>query len=345
MESNKQRVEWIDTAKGICILLVVIAHIGQYLEVNIPLQFTFGIFRMPLYFILSGLFFKTYNGLRGFLYRKINKLIVPYTFWFLFLSVFLPILIKRFLNINTWYYTDFNLSAVLYIYSEKILCNPPIWFLSCLFLVNLLFYILYIISGHFANSKMILGLTTFMLGICGLCCSYYDLNLPYYIDTAFTALPFFYFGYFLRNETNFLYIKHKKQEYILGGGFCSLFILAALTRSGSNGMMLNQFGDRLVDFIQVYPYGIIGSLMILSISRILGVIPLISYIGRYSIIILCTHVYLMQLSYAIAFHASDDLSHITAMTILLTIVSCIIAIPLCKRYLGLFTAQKDIIRV
>lgn len=52
-----QRIDFIDLAKGVCIFLVVIGHCG--VPIDIP---GFEIVRMPLYFILSGLFFKEYGG-------------------------------------------------------------------------------------------------------------------------------------------------------------------------------------------------------------------------------------------------------------------------------------------
>lgn len=61
--SEKPRIEFIDLAKGICIILVVIFHF----DVDIPLLRPM---RMPLYFILSGLFFKDYGGFINFLTKK-----------------------------------------------------------------------------------------------------------------------------------------------------------------------------------------------------------------------------------------------------------------------------------
>lgn len=52
--TNKQRIEFIDLAKGICIIMVVVGHCGA--PFYIP---GWEIVRMPLYFILSGLFLKT----------------------------------------------------------------------------------------------------------------------------------------------------------------------------------------------------------------------------------------------------------------------------------------------
>lgn len=59
METEKKRIQFIDLAKGVCITLVVLHHC----HIETPyLVFV----RMPLYFILSGLFFKAYGGFVDF---------------------------------------------------------------------------------------------------------------------------------------------------------------------------------------------------------------------------------------------------------------------------------------
>ena len=63
---EKNRIYWIDTAKGICILLVVINHAImithiEYIFGNINIENSLSSFRMPLYFTLSGIFFKRYR--------------------------------------------------------------------------------------------------------------------------------------------------------------------------------------------------------------------------------------------------------------------------------------------
>ena len=52
--SSSNRIEFIDLAKGICILLVVLLHFNDR-WFNLP---NLTALRMPLYFTLSGLFFK-----------------------------------------------------------------------------------------------------------------------------------------------------------------------------------------------------------------------------------------------------------------------------------------------
>ena len=58
--NSAKRIVYIDLAKGICILLVVLDHIsneGYFSSGDYPLNEIFEQTRMPLYFILSGLFF------------------------------------------------------------------------------------------------------------------------------------------------------------------------------------------------------------------------------------------------------------------------------------------------
>ena len=86
MKENGSRIEWIDLAKGICILLVVFYHVAICLHIDYPLSTQIASFRMPLYFILSGLFFKQYEGFVGFLKRKTNKLLIPFLFFLLRLT-------------------------------------------------------------------------------------------------------------------------------------------------------------------------------------------------------------------------------------------------------------------
>ena len=80
-----KRIEFADLAKGICIMLVVLLHVfGDMSGVIIKIM---NLFRMPLYFVLSGLFFKTYDGFITFLKKKTNKLLIPFFFILVFVVI------------------------------------------------------------------------------------------------------------------------------------------------------------------------------------------------------------------------------------------------------------------
>lgn len=69
MESK--RIEYIDLMKGICIVLIILMHC-DIKSSNERLNDMLADFRVPLYFFLSGLFFKEYDGFIDFCIRK-NK--------------------------------------------------------------------------------------------------------------------------------------------------------------------------------------------------------------------------------------------------------------------------------
>lgn len=344
--TSKPRITWIDTAKGICILLVVLQHTSNFTHMAYPLRNDFLTFRMPLYFILSGLFFKPYDGFIGFAKRKVNKLLIPYIFFFSVGGVFLPVVLFHLFGIRIWSYKDYGFEAFSHIFSEDYICNPSIWFLVCLFEVNLFFYAIIIIAMRCKEKNMyniVVILLSILLGFGGLAMSYLHINLPYFVDSALSTLPFFCFGWYLRNNTSFLYREKNLKRVILA--IILIFIWMIFLHFNNHGhlsIMSNYYGKKW-GFIELYPYGMIGTICVLSMSKIMGNIPLISYIGRYSIIVLCTHAYVIQFAgyLSTSFMRESNLY----IVFILTVIIQMLVIPIFIKYLGYFTAQKDIIKI
>lgn len=123
MEGNQsRRIDFVDLTKGVCIILVVMAHVGGAFE-QLDTNSMLSCFRMPLYFFISGVFFKSYEGLLGFILRKINKLIIPFLFFYLsaFLMKYIVWKIARgYFNclcrgMNSWlYFMDTTLSSSIH---------------------------------------------------------------------------------------------------------------------------------------------------------------------------------------------------------------------------------------
>jgi fucose 4-O-acetylase-like acetyltransferase len=90
--SGKQRLDWVDSAKGIGIVLVVYGHVARGLEhggifahsrLYRLVDASIYSFHMPLFFFLSGLFFLSSfrkQGI-GLLRSKVGSIVYPYLFW------------------------------------------------------------------------------------------------------------------------------------------------------------------------------------------------------------------------------------------------------------------------
>jgi fucose 4-O-acetylase-like acetyltransferase len=134
---EKQRIEFIDLAKGLCILLVVLGHIVPVF--NDSLTFVF-CFRMPLYFCLSGLFYKGYGGFGNFMIKKFNKIFIPFVAWYL-ISYAIYYLGRALSNTS-----GVSIYNILDIFHQNDIFNIPIWFLLCLFWCNIIFAFIQFLS-------------------------------------------------------------------------------------------------------------------------------------------------------------------------------------------------------
>lgn len=139
---QRSRYKWIDYVRGIAILLVVYRHVLIGIErtgLNIPsylitANMIFYSFRMPLFFILSGLFINSSLSKRTFgklVYDKFETILYPYFIW-CFLQVTLQIVFSSFTNASR--------SLVDYTY---ILYHPrqldQFWYLPALFNVTTIY--------------------------------------------------------------------------------------------------------------------------------------------------------------------------------------------------------------
>jgi len=69
------RIGWIDFLRGICLIAIVVGHMG------VPeLKRYVYVFHLPVFFILAGFFFGSSEtlGAKPFLKKKLSQLIVPY---------------------------------------------------------------------------------------------------------------------------------------------------------------------------------------------------------------------------------------------------------------------------
>lgn len=333
-----ERIKFIDLARGMCIMLVVLCHINRRYDMYPELFKILSTFSMPLFFFLSGLFFKEYENFLGFLKRKTNKLLIPFLFFYLITSFLMPNLLYQF-GYTIKYTQSLGISGLWAFLDKERFFNGSIWFLWCLFLLNIIFYLIYMVAQRTTKPLPVLLLVGALLGGLGMACSINGVNLRGFLDTALTASPFFCIGYVFRNHTRILY-DNSFDKYLS----VIIIICAVITvvGGGRSSYVANNFG---MHPLLVYLRGLSGTLFIVFLAKYLKNLPFISYWGRYSIMVLLTHGLLLQVYIPIMkkLHLGDGLS--VVLLLIVTMFSYNLIIPLMKKYLPYVTAQKDVIPV
>lgn len=336
--------DFIDLAKGLCILLVVSYHVdqGNWLYSNEVANSFFFSFRIPLYFILSGLFLSFRSGAYPFFIKKVNKLVIPFVFFYLLSCLFgylHEFVYAQFMNGGS-YKEIYNLSIVNFIVNEnldKMFPNNPIWFLVSLFTT----YMFYMALHYMCKGNLLLiSAMSMLLGSIGFFLSCRSFNLPMYLDSSLTCMPFVVAGVVLKRSMKLLE-PDKKMKCLLVSVVC--FFIVLIICNGVSIFYMNRYECNIVS---LYTSGILGSCGIIYLAKCINKVKGINYIGRYSIIVLGTH-YLFYTASDIILSKLPGISvqiHIL-ISFLVTIIICSLAIYLFKKYLPCFVAQKDLIKV
>jgi len=197
------RLHWIDALKGMGIMLVVFAHHSLPVALD---TYIFS-FHMPLFFFISGFLFdsgKYAESASNFIKGRFRSLIVPYFCFALITCLFYFLLDTAFqpgvTNIDFFQNSAlYGIYSIMYALGPLVSYNPPLWFLSCLFITELLFY-------GFAKKyseeprKIVLWLTA--VGVIGYLYSVYvPFRIPWNADVALTAIVFYGAGNLFRKLT------------------------------------------------------------------------------------------------------------------------------------------------
>ena len=132
MENSIKRYEFIDIAKGIGILLVILGHMVTLHGFASTVIYSF---HMPMFFLISGLFANTKRSFSTLVKKNFKHLIISFYIVVLTGIVF-ALIIDGTQSINK----NELISIFLYGNMRGIHANA-IWFLPCLFFTIILFYI------------------------------------------------------------------------------------------------------------------------------------------------------------------------------------------------------------
>lgn len=292
MESGK-RIEYIDLMKGICIILVVMNNSGVLAELPDNMRFfdTLAMGRMPLYFLLSGLFFKRYGSFMPFLRRKFKLLVVP----ILVFGALGGLLIQT-VPWTQWSLDDITRPSqwVAYLTSYT---NIPLWFLRALFMGSLMMYGLHMLAergrmwgGVAAGLSVALSALTIAYATFCLPSESEAIHKLVYRSGAFNGaamLPYLMIGH-LGVRMGVLKLDRRKRGAVRTAVLLALCsgVGCAVIDPGTVSWCFLVF-DTSVSSIIMCP--VLTILFVWAVAFLLQRLPYVSYMGRYSIVVLVTH--------------------------------------------------------
>ena len=260
-ENKFKRLEYIDFAKAFGMLLIVWGHIrlGDWSN-----AFVYA-FHIPLFFFLSGMVFskKRYPDFKSFLLKRVNSLIKPYiVFSVLTWIVWAAFSYVTHANVDS-YWMPLAETFIAQGSGGFLLHNVPLWFVTCLFIVEIIYYFL-------ADLKRlwIMTITIVMAAI-----SYWAINnlecfditlLPWNIEVAMLAIPFYAAGHWIVKAKTHQGIMNMVNSYkITTIVLAAVFAYVVYVGSQYNGSISFGHADLGKNVFVTYGCGLAGTLMCL----------------------------------------------------------------------------------
>ena len=288
-----KRIEYLDIAKGIGILLVVLGH-NDFEVISLFVQRSIYSFHMPLFFFLSGYFLNTAVPFFDFFKKRFNSLLKPYLFT-IFLIYFTSVSFEK-MGFNTAIQR-----TVKSLYGSGYYLDwVQLWFLPQLFVVSLYAFVFITLFSKLRNRWITWGILLatlalalpflhafypFPLSVLGK--EYVLYGLPFSLDLVLLTGFFFILGHEARQVTT---------EKTFDNGLILLL-------TGGLLLLLNILFPYEIDFnIRLYESflvntaeAILGILFVLALSRQIErrttrLASVLKYFGGISLIILLFHV-------------------------------------------------------
>ena len=266
-----KRIEWVDIAKGVAIILMCLGHR------DIPESMNFWIFsfHMPLFFFLAGYTtrFESYASFGAYAKRKVRVLLVPYFVFSLCVDIFKIAL----------YYGYYHRGLDLYKLVVELFIGKvqSLWFIPTLFLIEIVSYGLNRLPKGKAPSALALTFLGYYLGQ-----RFLEARLFWNFDVALVGLFFFWLAQHFKNSKINQRLT-KGDVFLFGGALIAHAI--CLTTNAEINMFHKRFG-----FFPIFLFeGSVGSIATLCVCVWLEKVSFLRrffvYLGRNTIPILAFH--------------------------------------------------------
>lgn len=308
-----KRLEYVDVAKGIGMICVIAIHVSNTTIFSSP--YIKGYY-MPIFFFLSGLFIKELP-FKTILIKKI----IPYIFFSI-----LAIAVKLASD-----YKSYN-EIIKTIINPYDCINGPLWFLLSLFWGNLIFcYVLQKTKRTLFRLFCFISISMVGFYLTKMTIYNHHIIFPLFLSTSMTSIIFIYIGFVYKKHIN---LERNKFDVIYLVISISIYLFILLYWGNNNiEMIWNKYS---LPYFPTVLGGISISLSLLYICKFLKRVPIISHIGKYSLIVLSTHTILIPFI--------NKISVYPYLNILIIILISYPIIYILKTYFPKFCAHPPLIK-
>lgn len=276
------KIQWIDTAKALGLILVFWGHLlynGTLEGVNQAIYS----FHMPMYFILSGIVMRGNNlCFIENLKKRFKRLLKP-SLAFIILS--LPIYFLFIFKSDDPISIKHIISDIFYIHG-MVAYNDPVWFFICMFQVLVIADVLKIYDVQ-RKYIMYLLLCSFFTGYL-----LYKVHFVYFgFDKAIVGLGFFLLGQFLKDVAEKIITSRRVVIISL-----LLWYVAAMVLNTKLSMYGSNYGSYWCFVLS----GILGSIVFCSFAKYLSKMQFINQYSGWTVFIVMSHYFLVTFFIVVA---------------------------------------------
>lgn len=328
-----KRVEFLDIAKGIGILLVVYGHVYS------PIREYIFSFHMPLFVFISGLFFKEGIDVKNFLISKANRILVPY-FFFALISwcIFTAVSYKQG-NAVELHKQVANITKIFI--GSGTNGNVALWFLGSLFAISAMYYAI----ARLSSNQMVRTAIVLVISAAGYVFYKRNMFLPNIIDSSCTLILFFHLGYVCKK----FILEYSNKLYILLATVICLAGMIVLTRVN---IMLSGFesvdtsNNAPGNYFIFYSCAIMGTFFILGVSWFINKNGFLRFLGNNSLIVMAVHMPLIALiNYVLLVNKIDRNTTLVGIGSLVVITAgSLVFVKLLNRYTPKLAGTEPLIK-
>lgn len=285
----KERIKYIDVAKGILILLVIIHHLPQlakeygisndFLQLLDAFSNYYVAFFMPAFFIITGICTNfTKLSFVKFVQHQFVTIMLP-AFCLGAVSVWISLLAKG---------CTIPLEYCKIGFRTFIVSGGPFWFLAALFLSKIFFRIWLIILNKFKidGGRLYIIYTTIfclLLYIIGCICFHNNIFNLWRFEYALVLTIFLFIGQLLK-------MYNLEKIYLCCGVIYVILIVCLNVFNWDFPYVTARFNTNIVNLLYFIMLAVTGTFLLLYISKRIKVNFLLEYFGKNSLIVYTLHI-------------------------------------------------------